>query len=47
MLMEKFDDEEIDSQQAVEDADILIITTAHMLTPSKEFVTVVGEDFFW
>lgn len=44
MLMEKFDDAKIDSQQAVEDADILIITTALMLAPSNEYVTVVGED---
>jgi len=44
MLMEKFEDAKIDSQQAVEDADILIITTALMLAPLNKYVTVVGED---
>lgn len=43
MLMEKFDDAKIDSQQAVDDADILIITTALILAPSNVYVTVVRE----
>lgn len=37
-------DAKIHPKQAVEDADILIITTALEMAPSNEHVTVVGED---
>lgn len=44
MLMKKLHDVRNYSKQVVEDADILIITTALMMAPSNEHVRVVEED---